>query len=274
MSSSILQSADSPARVTARPGRRGPGVVIGVVLSLALVAAGVFWVVAIAVHQDQRSTSTIDEPFDRLVVESDDGNVVVRQSTSAQATMEQRLRWSFAEPTVTAEVVDGALRVAGDCGSQGPVPQPDCSVDLVLYVPVGTAVDVDSGSGDVIVEGVQGDLLTRTGSGDIRADGVSGSVDARTGSGDIEIDELTASSLTASTGSGDVRVIFSADPDAVEVRAGSGDIDLLLARGDATYAVDAHTGSGNREVDIRTDPSGTRTITARTGSGDLTITQR
>jgi len=167
--------------------RRGPGVVLGIVLSLALVVAGAVWVVALAVRQDERSTTTVAAPFDRLVVEADAGDVVVRATTSDEATIEQRLRWSFVKPSVTATVVDGVLRVAGDCRNEGVLPGPGCSVDFVLYVPLDTAVEVDSGSGDVAVEGVRGDLVTRTGSGDISVADGAGSVEARTGSGDLVI---------------------------------------------------------------------------------------
>ena len=76
------------------------------------------------------------------------------------------------------------MMMSGNCPafSFGP-----CDAEIVLHVPVGTAVDVHSSSGDIVASGVGGSLVLDTDSGDVTAIGVTGSADLRTASGDVNL---------------------------------------------------------------------------------------
>ncbi len=83
-----------------------------------------------------------------------------------------------------------------------------CSVDDELVVPRGTAVSGNSGSGDVVMQGVT-EVDVELGSGNVRVRDVSGPVDARTGSGEVTLVRVAGPVDVESeldTSSGDIAV--------------------------------------------------------------------
>lgn len=106
----------------------------------------------------------------------------------------------------------------------------------------------------------QTSLTASTGSGDVRANGLNGDFKANSGSGDLNIDEMTGYG-NVSTGSGNIRVKDLSG--AAKLDTGSGDVELSQStRADAQ----ARTGSGN--IHINNAQGGVR---AHTGSGDLEV---
>lgn len=79
------------------------------------------------------------------------------------------------------------------------------SVDMIVSVPVGTRVLVNSVSSDVKVSGVKGELSVTTVSGNVTISNVGAISDAKTASGDVTITGSTGDgALDAGTLSGDV----------------------------------------------------------------------
>lgn len=182
------------------------------------------------------------------------------------------------------------------------------AVDVEVTVPTGTpttvqtaaaqvtltgrlgATDLLSGSGDVSVGEVDGDLRARTGSGDVRFGRVGGETALQTGSGDVTVDEAVGA-LRAVFGSGSLRIGSSGGP--VRSKAGSGDVridrvggdvDLVTGSGEITLGlpagvpvqVDALAGSGQvrSELPVANTPSSTDgaiSVRTRTGSGDVRL---
>lgn len=181
-------------------------------------------------------------------------------------------------------------------------------VAVTVTVPSGTAVtissftapvtvdgrsgpaDIGTGSADVVLDHVDGDLRLRFGSGSGRVECVSGSVQARTGSGDLVLGEV-GGSLTSACGSGRLDVGEARGP--VRFRTGSGgvllravhaDVDLASGSGELAVGlpagqparVEVTTGSGRvaTELPIEDAPAGRGTpitVRARTGSGDVRL---
>jgi DUF4097 and DUF4098 domain-containing protein YvlB len=187
---------------------------------------------------------------------------------------------------VLSAVKDGAtVRINGNCPyiSFGP-----CRARIVIRVPADTAVEVQSGSGDVTASGLAGPVKLETGSGDVNATGLTGSSDLntssgdvtvrglrgrtvlRTGSGDINAEDVATRELTADTASGDVQLDFAQAPDIVDASTASGDVDVSLPEG-GTYRVEADPGSGDQHLNVKIDPSATRVVRAQTSSGDVTV---
>ena len=182
------------------------------------------------------------------------------------------------------------------------------AIDITVRVPSGTAVkvsgvaaditvngrsgstDIASGSSQITLEQVDGDLRLRYGSGTARVTGVTGSVQARSGSGDAYYGEI-GGSLTSACGSGDLEV--TAVRGSVRTRAGSGAATLAAAYGDVDLAsgcgrlaiglpagrtarLDVTTGSGrvDSELPVEDAPAASGsaiTVRARTGSGDVRL---
>ena len=174
------------------------------------------------------------------------------------------------------------------------------SIDYQIEAPAGTFLAANSGSGDIVDEGVGQNAKLQTGSGDIRATGLQGpfsvmtgsgtivaeqtgegDVIAQTGSGDIELKEIHGG-FRGQTGSGDIKA--SGTPSSTwDLQTGSGSIELQT--GNAPLTLDASTGSGSVKTDHEMMVQGSfdhhhirgklngggPTVKLQTGSGDIQI---
>lgn len=168
----------------------------------------------IGVGPGVEEAQTYRQPVKSLSVTGGAGDVVVRQGAPA-GTVEvtRRLGWSPGSSRPSAdETWDGdALRIDADCGAL----LGWCSIDYVVTVPDGTAVTVETGSGDI----------------DVDLAAVSAPVDLRAGSGDVSVTVPRdgAYAVRTGTGSGDEDVEVTSDASAsarLDVETGSGDIEI------------------------------------------------
>ncbi len=162
----------------------------------------------------------------------------------------------------------------------------DCKVDFDIAIPAQMALKLKSGSGDLSVNGVEGDIEFDLGSGDIElvstSDNVNGNTGSgqvklsgqignskvKTGSGDIEISGLE-NNANLRTGSGDIDLKFNKAPETgmIDVKTGSGDIDMIFAQKPTLANIDIMTGSGDAKIVL---PEGTKLFTNyKSGSGKL-----
>ena len=130
-----------------------------------------------------------------------------------------------------------------------------------LEIPDNIALNINTGSGDITVDGITLDIKSNTGSGDIVLTSVKGDLDFNTGSGDIEISQADGE-IRLNTGSGDVRA--SQGTGNYDINAGSGSIRLDQLKGD--FGI--NTGSGNITAKALTI-SGSSSF--NTGSGNSTV---
>jgi hypothetical protein len=149
-----------------------------------------------------------------------------------------------------------------------------------------TSVSVEAGSGDVIVHGASGEVLAHTGSGsmtvtdvhsdvavstgsgDIELARVDGKVSAKTSSGEIRGSELRGAPTIVRTGSGDVTLDVATAQD-VSATTGSGEIRLKVPSG--SYKLTVSTSSGEERLHVPSDSAGKYTLELHTGSGNITI---
>jgi DUF4097 and DUF4098 domain-containing protein YvlB len=123
---------------------------------------------------------------------------------------------------------------------------------------------VQSGSGDVKLSHLTGEVRLQTGSGDVRAHEISGPVRGGTGSGDMELEETGSGDVDLHTGSGNItaRGIHGA----FHAEAGSGDI---TADGTQTGSWEVRTGSGNVHVHLPSDAAFDANISTSSGTLDV-----
>ncbi|UWZ84226.1 M56 family metallopeptidase [Occallatibacter riparius] len=174
------------------------------------------------------------------------------------------------------------------------------SIDYTIEAPAGTFLAANSGSGDIVDEGVGHDAKLQTGSGDIRASGLQGRFNLMTGSGNITAEQTGEGDVIAQTGSGNIELKeihggFKGQTGSGDIKAsgtpssgwnlqtGSGSIELQT--GNAPLTLDASTGSGTVKTDhemvvqggfdqhhIRGKLNGGGpTVRLETGSGDIQI---
>jgi hypothetical protein len=271
--------------MTAR-GQRGLALFVGAGLALLFSAIAAVQVAGWTVGAVERTNSqVIPGPIDQLVVDADGGEITVVPSFGDSVRVSSVVKGSIHTPRPHAFREGNTVRLNGKCPdiSFGP-----CQARITIYVPRDTPVEVHSGSGDLTASGLTGRVYLETGSGDVTATGLSGpselrtgsgDVDARglsgatqlnTGSGDVTADDLASRNVTAETSSGDVSLNFRLGPTDVEASTSSGDVQIAVPRGDA-YHVMADPGSGDQQVDVKTDPDATSTLSASTSSGDVTV---
>ncbi|GAB2592822.1 DUF4097 family beta strand repeat protein [Dyella jejuensis] len=132
-------------------------------------------------------------------------------------------------------------------------------LDLQMQLPAQMPVTVNDGSGDAYISGLT-QLTAQTGSGDLHIDHVAGEVSVTAGSGDVEVSEI-GSLRAGSIGSGDLKArVVHGNVNVGSV--GSGDVTLDHVDGSVNVGT---LGSGDLEVNnVRGD-----LIVGAKGSGDV-----
>lgn len=133
------------------------------------------------------------------------------------------------------------------------------SADLVGRGPLAGAW-VNTGSGDIHLETVDGTTEVQSGSGDVRLDALADEARVKSGSGDVTVGRA-AGALVVTSGSGDVRVGRAERP--LAVKTGSGDVVV----GDSTADLTFSTGSG----DLLVDRAHRGRVTITGASGDVVL---
>ncbi|WP_018653278.1 DUF4097 family beta strand repeat-containing protein [Actinomadura flavalba] len=246
---------------------------LAAVLALPLTGCGVSFG---ATRAEESRTYEFTQPLTRLDAETGSGHVDVVAADVRAVKVTERLRFSERRrPTTRREVSGGVLRLRHSCPSGFSIGVNTCEVNYRVEVPRALAVRVRAGSGDVRLTGLTGPVDARAGSGDVRVGDLRGAATLRTGSGTVTGRNLTGGTgpYRARAGSGDVDLVFTAPPAALDVEAGSGDVRVGLP-GDRPYRVATEAGSGSIDVKVTRKDSAAHTVTAKTGSGDITITPR
>ncbi len=136
-------------------------------------------------------------------------------------------------------------------------------------------VNIHTDSGDITARNLKGQVTMDADSGSIRVNGVNGQLKATTHSGDVVVREATLSGQsTLKTDSGSVRFEGALDPKGTyQMATHSGDIDLTLPA-NAAFQLAATTGSGSINNAFGNDVVGATPraqITATIGSGSVTV---
>lgn len=141
------------------------------------------------------------------------------------------------------------LTLAGECDGHW---WGNCKVGFEVRVPSGFDVDVETDSGRITIDGVDGDVRLSSDNGAIVAD------------------HLTADDASAETDNGAIRLVFDDAPEQVSAITDNGAIDVRVV-GDDMYDVDASSDNGAIGIDVRTDPDAARNITVQTDNGAIDV---
>ncbi|RKX17140.1 MAG: hypothetical protein DRP51_11375 [Candidatus Zixiibacteriota bacterium] len=150
-------------------------------------------------------------------------------------------------------------------------------INLTINVPKNMILDIDDGSGDIIIEDIENEIEIDDGSGDIEIENVIDRLDITDGSGDLRLTDIEGDirlndgsgelifdnikgNIDIDDGSGDIE--FEKIIGSIELDDGSGEIDATGIEGD--FFID--DGSGN--IDIR-DVTGD--VEIDDSSGDMEI---
>jgi hypothetical protein len=226
----------------------------GALVVVPMLVYGVYQVVIALAHEEQTLRRSFDAAgITTLEVHNQAGGSV--QVVGADIdTIRVRARVSHG-----LRRTDHSERVEGDrvvLASSCPLYGTDfCSVSYTVEVPS----DID--------------LLLRTDSGRVGATDIDGTVDIGNDTGSIELVQVTGD-INVHTDTGRIHLDFDVAPQAVQASTDTGSVEVVLPDDTATYRVETGTDTGGEVVSVRTDPSSTRSIVARTDTGDITIRYR
>jgi hypothetical protein len=277
----------SPPRTPAlqmTPGR-WVALAIGAPIVLVLIALSAFSLVSGIGRASFPVSTSIPLQHGHLVASTGGGDVTVRQDQgrSANARLTGTVQYSLIRPRLTIDR-DG-LHLA--CR----LPTGNCALTATLDVPLDTAVNLDSGGGNMQVNGIGGDVTLNSGGGDVAVSSVGGFADVTTGGGnltasdlahtlkfstdggDVNGNGLTSPNVTTESGGGNVALVFTTVPTDLKVISDGGDISVVLPHGSTTYAISYTTDGGNYSAPVPTSPSSGHTITVESGGGNVSITE-
>ncbi len=136
----------------------------------------------------------------------------------------------------------------------------DDYIDVTVSVPKALALDIDDGSGSIVVEDLAAALRIEDGSGSVRVERIAGPVRIDDGSGEVVVRGVQGN-LEIDDGSGGIEVVDVTGD--VSVDDGSGEIAIRRVGGGVT--VD----DGSGDIDIEDVEKDIRLI--NTGSGGVSI---
>ena len=197
----------------------------------------------------------------------------VQAAAGGASTVTIRARVHAPEDTELKIVLEGGRLFAGHQGMDGKNGNGNGlraypAIDIDLLVPAGAEplVTVQTGKGDVRLNGIRRAQAVRTGKGDVSVSGTVNDLQINSGAGDVSVSGC-GGALGIHTGAGDVAV--SACQASVTAKTGRGDISIDELIG----VLEINTGSGDVRVgNWQTSDTGAgSTGTIHTGSGDISV---
>jgi hypothetical protein len=248
------------------------------ILTLGLIG-GFFAISASAEPFTREVTREFDaQPGQKLTIDVGSSEIEVRAGDSSKVVVEVLMSVKSGSEAKAEEIFDNTMLefsedVSGILVKTGTLKKkakswfgtkrsklPD--IKIIATCPPEFDLNLDTGSGSIVIDGISGKLRLDTGSGSITGSNLGGSVSADTGSGTVNIQNLVGN-LIADTGSGGISVDgldgnFSGDTGSGSIKA-SGQIS----------GFSADTGSGR--IDIETSVNLTEDSSADTGSGSIHV---
>jgi hypothetical protein len=266
------------------PARRA-WLAIGVPACLVLVGWAGLNLVAL-VGQGQFTVShDIPASAGRVNVNFSSGSILLQDVAGDQAKLTGTARYSLIRPAFTTRVTAAGTDFGYHCN----LPVGNCYLNATISVPPGTPTSVHTGGGNaaaigtagdvtltsdggnVSAERVSGDLTLNTGGGNVSAERVSGDLALNTDGGDITATAITGARVTASTGGGNITVVFTSVPANVRVNTDGGNITIVVPPGSTHYNLTEDSAGGTTSASVPTDSSSPNVITATSGGGNISV---
>jgi hypothetical protein len=246
------------------------------VVTAAIIAAGVGWFATAPVFQEGgigRVTERTEGAYDvgqsaPLDIDNFAGDVTIRGSESGRmrVIVEKKASGSEGLARIRVDLTEDnsgvqirTSRSSSLAGSE--------SVDIEVFVPADARLRLDTGAGNIQVEGVQGTIRAHTGAGNVEVWGAAGPITLDTGAGNIDYDGEPQGEATFDSGAGNITLRLPADANlAIDLETGIGDINL------GGFAVEGDTSGTEVGGTIGTGEGAT--IKAESGVGNITLVQR
>jgi len=196
----------------------------------------------------------------------DAGNLTLHQGgTASSAEMAGTVHYTL-EPPSLAEYpgMNNQPQYSFNCAS---VPQGTCYSDATLAVPVSTAVTLDTGGGNALVNAFTGTLTLTTDGGNINSGSLSGKLNLNTGGGSLYSSQLDDSgTLQIVTQGGNVAAGALTAPGA-DIDSGGGEVTISTTLEDSGLLQITAEG-GN----VTVSGMAAQTADIDSGGGEITLT--
>ncbi len=195
---------------------------------------------ASADYEEIRELTVPAEGVETLRVEAGAGSLSIRGSSTDAIVVVARISVPGADEAEAAELIDDKMVLSLErSGSRAELKSEfqrgirlfgdSPSISLDVRVPPSTALDVEDGSGSIVVRDVSADIVIDDGSGSIRLTDVGGTVAVTDGSGSIAV-ERAGGDVRITDGSGSISVERAEG--SVLIEDGSGSISVMNVAGD------------------------------------------
>jgi len=259
---------------------------IGVPIALACIGWSAFSLVASIGQASFPVSATIPVQNGRVVASTGGGDITVHQgqASGGMARLTGKVDYSLVRPKFTVSSSGISLQ----CN----VPTGNCGLNATLDVPSHTAVDLNTGGGNMQVSGVQGNVTLESAGGDVGISGIGGTADVLSGGGnvtasglggvldfgasggDVDGSGLFSPHVTTDSGGGNVTLVFTAVPDYVKVSSSGGDISIVLPPGTTSYHIKSNASGGDYGAPgVPTNDASRHTIQVDSGGGNISITE-
>ncbi len=284
MTGPVTGPPQAPDRLRMTPGR-WVALAIGVPVALALILGNGLSLVSDIGTASYHVDRAIPLDHGRLVASTGGGDVTVRQGavSGGQAQLTGTVQYSLIRPDVTVNSTGIAVHCRLFTGN--------CGLNATFGVPPGTALDLDSGGGNMQVSGIQSTVTLTSSGGDVSLSGsgsaatvdsgggnlsvsrLGGTLKFTTSGGDVDGSALTSPTVTMDTGGGNVTLTFTTVPANVDITSSGGDITIVLPHGTTAYAIKETLSGGDNHVSVPQNDLAANKITVHSGGGNLSITQ-
>jgi len=249
--------------------------VIGSVVLVGIIAYLVIAVVATASRSDASRQVEFSESFDEVSVDVGVSDVVIEYDDVREATVAFRQNDARRTFEFDAQLVGSTLEVrVNDRWSGFWLPFGNQSAPVVVItLPESLElldIEVESGVGDVALDGAFGEVDLGSGVGDVRLEGSATEADIETSVGDITAKQFTVDGeLTVVSSTGDVTLSLDEVPSSLDVSSNVGDQTITLPKG--TYRVETETGVGDLTISVDNDSDADTVLRFTSSVGDITV---
>jgi DUF4097 and DUF4098 domain-containing protein YvlB len=277
----------APDRLRMTPGR-WVALVIGVPVALALILGNGFSLVTEIGTASYHVDRAIPLNHGRLVASTGGGDITVRQQGPAgagAARLTGTVQYSLVRPDFTVNGTGIAVHCRLFTGY--------CGLNATFGVPPGTALDLDSGGGNMQIGGIQSTVTLTSSGGDVSLSGsgsaatvdsgggnlslsdLSGFLKFTTSGGDVDGSDLTSPKVTTDSGGGNVTLTFTRPPAYLSTSSSGGDVTVVLPRGATQYDVEVQTSGGDYSPSpsVPLNQAAHNKIIVDSGGGNVSITE-
>jgi len=251
------------------PRRRGAWLIVGLVIAAITILLGTWDLVGAVSRQPVHYQRTWAEPVHTLDLDVGNGSVTLVGTDGTGAIVHADGARGLTTPTNEQTLENGTLRIRSNCsfilGSNW------CSLSYRIELPAGATVVAHSSNGSVTGDGLTGNVELSSNNGRVTANGPSGTLSVHSSNGRVQVTGATSAHVSASSNNGSVRVGFAEPPEAVYAHSNNGSVTVGVPRSDISYRVEAHSNNGRVSTPVRTDPTGSQTITAVSNNGAVTV---